>query len=342
MGVNKVVFGGETLIDLTDDSVTADNLAEGETAHDAAGNKITGRLVIPTVITLTSIAITTPPTKTVYGVGETFNPAGMVVKATYSNGVTAVITGYSYSPTGALASGTTVITIQYTEGGVTVSAKQSITVKKAYEATFSSNDWATIIEACQANEVPSTWKVGDSKYMSVNGFNRSVVIVGKNHDTYSSGGTAPLTFQINGHVLGKTAAMNASSSNRTGWSGCEMRNGTLWDIFDTLPSEVQDGIRYVDKLTTKGGGSSSIETTEDALFLLSEVEMFGSATISGSGEGSQYAYYAAGNSISPSEHLWFRSPSINNSTSYCGMVYYGGVSYWGASNVLGISFAFCF
>ena len=33
MGINKVVYGGKPLIDLTGDTVTADKLLEGVTAH---------------------------------------------------------------------------------------------------------------------------------------------------------------------------------------------------------------------------------------------------------------------------------------------------------------------
>ena len=43
MGINKVVYGTETLIDLTADTVTSDVLLSGFTAHNAAGNKITGK-----------------------------------------------------------------------------------------------------------------------------------------------------------------------------------------------------------------------------------------------------------------------------------------------------------
>lgn len=42
MPVNKVVFGGQTLIDLTGDTVTPDTLAVGTTAHDKTGAQITG------------------------------------------------------------------------------------------------------------------------------------------------------------------------------------------------------------------------------------------------------------------------------------------------------------
>lgn len=42
MAINKVVYGNDTLVDLTEDSVTANTLLEGETAHNAAGEQITG------------------------------------------------------------------------------------------------------------------------------------------------------------------------------------------------------------------------------------------------------------------------------------------------------------
>ena len=42
MAVNKVVYGGNTLIDLSGSTVTPETLAEGETAYNAAGERITG------------------------------------------------------------------------------------------------------------------------------------------------------------------------------------------------------------------------------------------------------------------------------------------------------------
>jgi len=53
MGVSKVVYNGQVLVDLTGDTVTADSLAQGVTAHDAAGNEITGT-VQPTKIATNS------------------------------------------------------------------------------------------------------------------------------------------------------------------------------------------------------------------------------------------------------------------------------------------------
>lgn len=42
MSINKVVYGGKTLIDLTGDTVTADKLLSGITAHGKDGNLVTG------------------------------------------------------------------------------------------------------------------------------------------------------------------------------------------------------------------------------------------------------------------------------------------------------------
>ena len=42
MAINKVVYGNQTLIDLTADTITAADLASGKTAHGADGTQITG------------------------------------------------------------------------------------------------------------------------------------------------------------------------------------------------------------------------------------------------------------------------------------------------------------
>ena len=44
MAVNKVVYGTTVLVDLTKDTVTADKLLKGATAHDASGGQITGTM----------------------------------------------------------------------------------------------------------------------------------------------------------------------------------------------------------------------------------------------------------------------------------------------------------
>ena len=86
----------------------------------------------PASLYLDSIIITQAPTKTTYTAGDVFNPAGMEVQAKYTNGTviiaTVPITGYAFLPATGLTDGTTAVTIQYTEGGITKTASQAVTV----------------------------------------------------------------------------------------------------------------------------------------------------------------------------------------------------------------------
>ena len=89
---------------------------------------------------LSGIAITTPPTKTEYNQGQTFDPAGMVVTATYNAGgghTWAEVLNdndYTYSPDGALGTSDTEITISY--GGKTATQNITVNAATAYTVTF--------------------------------------------------------------------------------------------------------------------------------------------------------------------------------------------------------------
>ena len=215
-----------------------------------------------------------------------------------------------------------------------------------WKDNFADNDWASIIAACHSGSVPSTWVVGNSKTMTINGASYQVDIIGKNHDTYTAGGKAPLTFQLHDCYADKKA-MNSSNTNSGGWTSCAMRTTHLPAILSKMPTEVQNGIREVNKLTSAGDQSTTINTTADKLFLLSEVEIFGSSTNSVADEGTQYDYYKAGNSKvkkwNGSATIWWeRSPRDGSSTRFC-VVYGNGSAYSNdASSVRGVAFGFCF
>ena len=54
MAINKVEFGSTTLIDISNDTVTANTLLSGATAHDNSGTQITGSVTFITYYTGTS------------------------------------------------------------------------------------------------------------------------------------------------------------------------------------------------------------------------------------------------------------------------------------------------
>ena len=80
---------------------------------------------------LTDIAVTTPPTKVDYKVGESFKKNGMEVTATFDDGTQDILypERYDVNPSGPLDIGDTVITITYTRGdGIVKTTTQNITV----------------------------------------------------------------------------------------------------------------------------------------------------------------------------------------------------------------------
>lgn len=60
MAVNKIIYNGETLVDLTSDTVTADDLAAGVTATGADGQPVVGLLPKVTIDTELSMSSTNP------------------------------------------------------------------------------------------------------------------------------------------------------------------------------------------------------------------------------------------------------------------------------------------
>ena len=141
--------------------------------------------------------------------------------------------------------------------------------------------------------------------------------------------------------------MNSSNTNSGGWKNSAMRTSTMATMKSYLPSAWQTAIKPVNKVSGTGGGSTSgTETVSDSCFLLAEIEVFGSNTYSVSGEGTQYAYYKAGNSKvknteSYAYHWWERSPYSGNGNSFCFVTLSGAAAYSNPTSKPLIAFAFC-
>ena len=80
---------------------------------------------------LKSIAITTPPTKTTYSSGETFDPTGMILTGYFDQDgeeASVELSGYTFEPTGKLTSKDKKVTIIYMDGENKMTAEQAIVV----------------------------------------------------------------------------------------------------------------------------------------------------------------------------------------------------------------------
>lgn len=145
--------------------------------------------------------------------------------------------------------------------------------------------------------------------------------------------------------------INGSSTNSGGWEGCVRRTWCNNVYKKCLPTYIQNMMKQVKKLTSAGSRSSTIKISNDYAFLLSEIEIFGSATYSYAGEGKQYQYFknATANrykkprysSTYVSGQYWTRSPYSSGSDSFCGVGRGGGANADSASNTGGIVPCLC-
>lgn len=219
--------------------------------------------------------------------------------------------------------------------------------------TLEAYSWAEISVIAEQGLGASFFKVGDEKNVTLSsGELVTLVILDFNHDTKSAGGTAGITFGMK-NLLTTTYPMNSSNTNAGGWTSSVMRTSTMATLLSQLPSDLKAYIKPVNKLTSAGSQSTTINTDVDSLFLLSEIEVFGTTTFSVVGEGTQYAYYRdiattsasrikkLSNGTGSAYYWWLRSPFSSNSSGFCIVDSGGnaGINY--ASNSRGVAFGFC-
>ena len=192
--------------------------------------------------------------------------------------------------------------------------------------------------------------IGDQMTLVLNGANYAFDIIGFNHDTLTTAsaygsntatGKAGITFQMH-DVFATFYKMNNSETNNGGWKSSAMRTSTMATMNSYLPTAWRTVIKPVNKASGTGGmSSSSTEIVSDSCFLLSEIEIFGSTHYSYSGEGTQYAYYKAGNSKVKTNNWWERSPVYKSYQDFCRVTNTGYADRVSAINVGGVAFGFC-
>ena len=256
----------------------------------------------------------------------------------------------SFKPTASL---TAQSGVTYTNGISGISAEKM----SLYAETISNN--ASITNATSVvyiDDGANHYKVsiGDQVTLSLNGTNYAFDVIGFNHDTLTTAsaygsntatGKAGITFQM--HDLFDTIyKMNSTVSNYGGWNDSRMRTHTMATMKDYLPDDWEAIIKPVNKLASAGYNNSTIKTASDNCFLLAEIEIFGSTPYAVSGEGSQYAYYKAGNTkvkkVNGSANGWWeRSPVGGSTQNFCYVATGGTATNGRAALDFYVSFGFC-
>ena len=252
---------------------------------------------------------------------------------------------------------TTTTTVDVVEYGNSYNAELSF----LKIVTFADGTDAEIIAMIDAHynnkiNISDYWAVGDKRKVNLSAM--SATYVGESHRAQTvqfaiaDFGKDELSTSINGHTMAaitltqvnclmdatsasnsnngssdtETGYMNSSNTNVGGWTDCARRKWCNEVYYNALPSVFRSMVKEVNKKTSAGNHSSTINTTKDKAFLLSESEIYGSATYSKAGEGKQYEYYKTTanryklpkwSSSSNSHVYWDRSPIGSNSVDFC-------------------------
>lgn len=206
-------------------------------------------------------------------------------------------------------------------GGVARKCYAGLDIK----AKFGDNDWDTISAVSATGQAGTYWNIGDEKDITLStGEVLTLAIMGFNHDDLTSGRKAGITLGLK-NLMETTRQMNSSKTNVGGFTGSAMYTWLQGDLLKSMPSDLQAVLKSINKKTSTGNASSTINTNAMKIFLFSEVEVFGTTAYSAAGEGSQYQYFTTGenrtkslaNGSGSKSKWWLRSPNKGNNASFC-------------------------
>ena len=227
------------------------------------------------------------------------------------------------------------------------------------DTVFNNNSWDVIKAAVDAGTAASYWKVGDRKAVTLNGtvgnksFSNTTTycyILGFDHNkSVESGGAHALHIGFGASALSGGAyiaycdskynssvsstgyfSMNSSNTNSGGWNSCQMKSTICPAFKNALPSDLKSNIRAVTKWQNNGNSTSG-QSSSNEIWLLSEMEIFGSAPNSNyTANQLQYDFYkgVTGWSAAPKiKHKdtststavlwWERSADSSDSNYFC-------------------------
>lgn len=340
-----------------------DTTSEIVITYAGKGEVYTTKLPITVLPKLEKIEIIKMPDTIEYIKGQSFNPQGMIVIATYSDNSTEDIsTQIIFSPSGALNStGEQIVTISFTKNyenyiniipSVTKTCLLNITVieQQSFDwgdqnAIGDSTWWANLKSWIATASVDErTACIGKTKLVSL-----STAVLGGNAATMlcigaDEDGTETLTFQTKG-VLPTSASFGSSAV----WSSSTART-TCQNFYNYCSAK--DSIKTVSKGTCASNNSSrkgKVAYNDETVWLLSERELgldsYSSISASNSttsnaectyGQNAPYSYYisqdsrikykmnADGSIGTTANWYWTRSRYADNTSSVCAVGPKGG------------------
>ena len=217
---------------------------------------------------------------------------------------------------------------------------------------FATATWAEIKDAVQKGigglDLSKYWSLGDTKSVTLT--TNEVIelqIAGFNHDTYSDGVTAPVTFVMKNCLNTKTQ-MNSSYTSSGGYPASAMKTWVENNIYNKLPSDLKAIVAPAKKKCYKTyNNTGSLSEANYNVWLLAEAEVFDSVTQTiGTGEGTKYPIFTDNASrikkVNNSANWWWlRSCCRSESSSFVVVNIEGVVNFALARSSGGVAVGLC-
>lgn len=250
-------------------------------------------------------------------------------------------------------SGSSINHYTFSGGQVSVTGGQqsSHSVHYAFSASLSEATWGEISAVSESGQADEYFSVGDEKTETIVGEQITLQIYGFNHDELSTGGYAGITFGMK-HLMADLRQMNGSNTNAGSFVGSAMYAYLRDTVLPNLPEEIRSHIKTVNKKTSTGRMSSSVQTDGVQIFLFSYNEVAGTpgGTWVSNNEGTQYPVFSSdasrvkklSNGTGDAHGWWLRSPRLNSSNYFCIVRDIGRAGNGAdASDIYGVCFGFC-
>ena len=148
-------------------------------------------------------------------------------------------------------------------------------------STFPTDSWATIVASVKAGNTRG-YKVGDTKTVDMGSYGTHTLRVA-NTSTPSECSTTGFSQTACGFVLEfadiiTTHVMNSTETNIGGWPATSMRTFINADIYNALPTELQNIIINTTVVSGHGKKDTDNFTSTDKLYLLSTAEVWAQGT----------------------------------------------------------------
>ena len=234
-----------------------------------------------TVNAMTSIAVTTLPTKTNYQPNEALDLTGIVVTGTAGALTPNITAECTFNPAdGTILDEEKTYTVDVSYHGLTTSFNVTCS---SIPASLEDATWAQIQTAVQNGTLSQFASVGDTKTITLTTNETLTLQLASINDgtgsagTYYPNGTADF---ISVELMDSTHAMNSTATNVGGWNSCGMRTYLNETVYPTLPTDLKSVIIEKTHMRTAGNQSTSLVSASDKLWLPTDWEVFGNTTSS--------------------------------------------------------------